>query len=42
MEATSKIQHGTQESVPVYVNPDQMSDIQNVRLRHIKVVVHLN
>ena len=37
MEVNSKFQHQASETLPGYVNPDQMSDISNIRLRHIEV-----
>ena len=37
VEANAKFQHHTSEISPAYVDPDQKSDTQNVRLRHNRV-----
>jgi len=37
MEMNSKTVCETTETSPVYVNPDQIPDINNVRFRHFKV-----
>ncbi|CAF0928688.1 unnamed protein product [Rotaria sordida] len=36
MQVNSKFQHQKSEISPVYVDPNQMSDMDNVRLRHTK------
>jgi hypothetical protein len=37
MEVNSKFQYQTSDTLPIYVNPDQILDNNNVRLRYIKV-----
>jgi len=37
MEVNSKFQYQTSDTLPIYVNPDQILDKNNVRLRYIKV-----
>jgi len=40
-ETNSKSSYQTSETSSTYVNPDQMSDLNNIRLRHIKVDISI-